>query len=366
MKLGFDIHDRASLRRILRFVLLAVILGLGVNALLSVFMDRTQVIASIRKVRVVYFVVPLLLFIASHVVDSLRLKLVLAQFRIRITFLQAFYNSAVGTFFTNITPMTAGGQPFQIYHLSSVGVPAETSTNIIMSRFVEQAMTSLMISLLFLTQISWIASTLRTGARLMYLALGISLLATLLLLALLIRPHFIGRLAIALEKTFLGRLIGRISGKHNWAPSLHRWSHRLRENVRMLWSEKTWAMILDILLGIGNIFLHSYSLLFVLQGVTGVRLPFLEVMITYVILWQVVFYIPTPGASGGVEGAFALVYSGLTGALGPTVIAVFVWRLASYYLLLLFDGFIFAILSRKANGGPRALAHDAAVGAARR
>ncbi len=366
MMLGFDFRDRSSFRRILRFVVLAVILGLGVNTILSLLMDRTQIIDAIRKVKIIYFIIPLLLFIASHVVDSLRLMLVLAQFQIRIRFVQAFYNSAVGTFFTNITPMTAGGQPFQIYHLSAVGVPPETSTNVILSRFVEQAMTSLLISLLFLTQISWIASSLRMGARLMYVALGISLCMTVLLLILLIRPHFIGGLAIALERTVLGRLIGRVSGKHNWAPSLHRWSQRLRENVRMLWSEKTWAMILDILLGVGNIFLHAYSLLFVLEGVTGASVPFLEVIITYVILWQVVFYIPTPGASGGVEGAFALVYSGLTGALGPTVIAVFVWRLATYYLLLLFDGFVYALLGRKGNGGPKEMIQGSAVGTLRR
>jgi hypothetical protein len=363
--LGFDFRDRSNVRRILSFILLAVILGVGVNTVLSLLMDRRQIIDSIRKVRIVYFVVPLLLFMASHVVDSLRLKLVLAQFRIRITFLQAFYNSAAGTFFTNITPMTAGGQPFQIYHLSMVGVPAETATNVIMSRFVEQAMTSLLISLLFLTQITWIASTLRMGARLMYVALGISLCVTVLLLILLIRPHFIGSLAIVVERTFLGRLVGKISGKHNWAPSLHLWSHRLRENVKMLWSTRTLAMVLDILMGLVNILLHAYSLMFVLNGVTGASIPFLEVIITYVILWQVVFYIPTPGASGGVEGAFSLVYSGLTGAVGSTVIAVFVWRFATYYLLLLFDGFVYALLGRAGNGGPKQAVRGA-VGTARR
>jgi len=73
------------------------------------------------------------------------------------------------------------------------------------------------------------------------------------------------------------------------------------------------------------------------------------VVITYVILWQVVFYVPTPGASGGVEGAFALVYSGMTSALGPTIIAIFVWRFATFYLLLLFDGLVYAVLGRPAN-----------------
>ena len=349
MKLGFDLRDRSSLRLVLRFVLIAAILGFGVNALLSLFVDRAEFIAGLRKIRLIYFAVPLLLFVASHVVDSLRLKLVISQFKIRLTFVQAFYNSAVGTFFTNITPMTAGGQPFQIYHLSVVGVPPETSTNVIMSRFVEQAMTSLVISLFFLTQISWVATTLGMGSRLMYVALGVSLCMTMLLLMLLIWPNFIGRLAIMLERTLLGRFVGRVSRRHNWAPSLHRWSHRLRENVRMLWSEKTWVMMLDILMGVGNIVLHAWSLMFVLEGVVGVKLSFVAVVITYVILWQVVFYVPTPGASGSVEGAFALVYAGMTSALGPTVIAIFVWRFATYYMLLLFDGLVYAVLGRSAN-----------------
>jgi uncharacterized protein (TIRG00374 family) len=349
MKIGFDLRERSSLRLVLRFALIAVILGFGVNAFLTLFMDRTQFIASLRKVLLIYFAVPFLLFVASHVVDSLRLMLVVSQFKIRLTFVQAFYNSAVGTFFTNITPMTAGGQPFQIYHLSIVGVPPETATNVIMSRFVEQAMTSLLISLFFLTQISWVATTLGMASKLVYVALGVSLCMTMLLLMLLIRPHFIGRLAILLERTMLGRLVGRVTGRRNWAPSLHRWSHRLRENVRMLWSEKTWVMILDILMGVVNVILHSWSLQFVLEGVVGVKLSFIAVVITYVILWQVVFYVPTPGASGGVEGAFALVYAGMTSALGPTIIAIFVWRFATYYMLLLFDGLVYAVLGRSAN-----------------
>ena len=134
MKLGFDLRERSSRRRVLRFVLIAVILSFSVNAVLSIFIDRAQLLRALRNVRVIYFAVPLLLFIASYVVDSFRLMLVVSQFRIRLSFVQAFYNSAVGSFFTNITPMTAGGQPFQIYHLSSIGVPVATSTNVIMSR----------------------------------------------------------------------------------------------------------------------------------------------------------------------------------------------------------------------------------------
>jgi glycosyltransferase 2 family protein len=307
MKLQFDAHDRSSRRRILRFVLFAMIIGVGVSILLSLLADRGQYFASLRKVRVVYFIVPLALFILSYVVDALRLMMVLSQFKIRLSFLRAFYNSAVGNFFLNVTPMSSGGQPFQIYHLGAVGVPLETATNVIMSRFVEQALTSMLIALLSLTQISWIASSLGVGSRLIYVAMGVTFLMTVALIVFLLRPHLVGRLALALEKTFVGRGVARLSGRHNWARSLYRWSHRLRTNVRLLWAEKTPVMIADILMGVVNIVLHAWSLQYVLQGVTGKTLSVGMVIITYVILWQIVFYVPTPGASGGVEGAFTMV-----------------------------------------------------------
>ena len=346
MAQSFDLHTRATTRRILRFVLIAVIIGLGVNVLLSLLVDRGQYFASLRKVRVVYFVVPLLLFIASYAVDALRTMIVVAQFRIRIHFLQAFYNSAVGSFFLNTTPMSAGGQPFQIWHMSSIGVPLDAATNLIASRFVEQAITSVIIVLLSLTQVSWIASSLRISPLLIYGALGITLAMTGILIFFLVRPLLIGRLAVGLEKTGFGRLVARLSGRHAWGRSLHRWSHRLRTSVRTLWSKKAPAMLLDTLLGAVNIVLHAWSLHYVLQGVTGTSLPLGMVIITYVILWQIVVYVPTPGASGGVEGAFTLVYAGLTGALESTIVAIFVWRLASYYLLILFGGLVYSLLGR--------------------
>lgn len=181
----------------------------------------------------------------------------------------------------------------------------------------------------------------------------------MLLLLLLIRPHFIGRLAIRLERTFVGRFVAKVSGAHDWAPKLHRWSHTLRASVRSLWSEKTWVMVLDTLLGISVTLLHAYSLHFALEGVVEMKLSYLAVLITYVVLWQVVFYVPTPGASGSVEGSFALVFAGMTNALGPSMVAIFVWRLATFYLLLLFDGLVYVILGKPANSSARRITSTA-------
>jgi hypothetical protein len=43
----------------------------------------------------------------------------------------------------------------------------------------------------------------------------------------------------------------------------------------------------------------------------------------------------------------------MTGAIGSTVVAIFVWRFATFYLLLLFDGIVYAVLGKPANSVAR-------------
>ncbi len=47
----------------------------------------------------------------------------------------ALSNSILGYFYTYITPSSAGGQPFQIYHLSKWKVKPEISSAIILTRW---------------------------------------------------------------------------------------------------------------------------------------------------------------------------------------------------------------------------------------
>ena len=49
----------------------------------------------------------------------------------------------------------------------------------------------------------------------------------------------------------------------------------------------------------------------------------------------------------------------MTSALGPTIVAIFVRRLATFYMLLLFDGLVYMVLGRSANTSARRIAGTA-------
>ena len=56
-------------------------------------------------------------------------------------------------------------------------------------------------------------------------------------------------------------------------------------------------------------------------------------------------FIPIPGASGGTEMMFTILFGPLTGSLTSAVMLL--WRLSTYHLILLFGGIIFMIAKTK-------------------
>jgi glycosyltransferase 2 family protein len=327
-------ESRFSVKRILRLIIIAIAVGLATNIILVFVVKDEPTFFLFQDMKIAYFLVPLLAFSATYLINAFRLKIVFTQYNIRIPFREAFRNSLLGNFFDNISPLAAGGQPFQIYHLQALGADSKTSANVILSRFVENAVITVLIVLFSLGRIIRMVRTLHIGESLVYLGLASTFLLTLFLILLLIRPDFLGRIALGLEKSFIGKIAHRISKKKDWASRVYEWSKELKEDVRFLWKEKLHIMLFDTFLGFLLIFVNSFSLYYALRTITGVELSLFEVFITFIIVWQVVFYIPTPGASGSVEAGFILVFTGFTGLPRLTQTAVLIWRFSTYYVLI--------------------------------
>ncbi|HYJ78437.1 MAG TPA: lysylphosphatidylglycerol synthase transmembrane domain-containing protein [Longimicrobiaceae bacterium] len=106
-----------------------------------------------------------------------------------------------------------------------------------------------------------------------------------------------------------------------------------------------------------------YSVLTALALFLGVRAdPVLFFLLQWVIFTTMLF-VPTPGASGGAEAAFMLVYSALLPA-GLIGIATAGWRMLTFYVLLALGAVLFAGLNLAAVRGRRA-AGDPAGGSVR-
>jgi len=341
-----DKEHGPSVRSILKIILLVILIGMAMNILIAFIMDKTTVLKSLDRVRIVYLLIPFGCYLAVNIIDSFRTVLIARQFQARVPLVQAFYNSVIGVLISNLTPMAAGGQPFQIYHLQQQGLNTRVATNIILSRFVENAMVLMLILVISTPFIIQISQSLAVGGVVMYVGLAATFIFAFFFLMALVKPDMIGRVALYLRKSFVGRIVTRVTRKDDWADRLVEWSTQLREEVRFLWTEKLWIMAFDTLLGVVDLLLQVVSLYYVIIMVVGSGPSFFDVLMAYVVVWQVVFYIPTPGASGSIEGAFAVVYSELTHNPALTLVSIVVWRFATYYLHIFFGTIILSVYLR--------------------
>jgi glycosyltransferase 2 family protein len=324
-----------------RKILLAVIVGLSINVLLSFCFDFKQMLSALARATPWQIFVPFAAICVVYVIDCLRYYIVFRQFGVRLSFRDALYNNVIGYFFSCITPSSAGGQPFQIYHFVKLGLDTTTSTNIIFSRLMVTNFAQLVVILaIFHRGIALLGST-GNGAYVLALGMVSTALISVILLLVFIKPTLIGHLAFAIEQNRLGRFIGKVSKNERWAEKLSNWTFELRDSFRFLWSRRTLAVLADVLLFYFVQVVWAFGLYYPLCGITGTRLPFVDFLFAFIVCGLVSAYIPTPGASGSVEASYALVLGGMTGSPGAALSAIFLWRIGSYYLHLLLGGIVY-------------------------
>ncbi len=326
-----------------RSLLAALVIGLGVNIGFAAFMDFADIRDSLGRVDFWVLSVPFACYFLIYLVDSARLGLVLRQFGTKIGFREAFYNSVATALFSNLTPFASGGQPYQIYHLVSLGIDTRKATNVVLSRYVEFMFTALVIFLLGIPTALRLAGTMSVGKEPFFVGLAVTFIVSIFFILALVRPDWIGRVLLRAGDGILGKPLGRIAGNRDWAADFHRWSVMLKEETAFLWTEKLPVMLADVTLGVLNLALQAASLTYVLARLTPLSASVADILVAFVIINLVVYYVPTPGASGSVEGAYIWVFSGMTGVPGMTAVAVLMWRVATYYFHILF-GLIFFIL----------------------
>jgi uncharacterized protein (TIRG00374 family) len=334
---NLDIEEqegRPPKKKTILYIGLAVLIGLIVNIFMGMLMDGSKIWKSVSSVSIWAVIVPFVAYMMVSMVDSLRLFLVSRTCGFPVGFKDCILNSYVGAFFAHVTPLAMGGQPFQIVHLHHHGMTNRMATNIIFSRFVVNAMLVTLLLIIGLPVVISIFGNITGMAVVLYFGLAITSLFAVFFLLTLINPRIISWLSSHLNRTFLGRLVGKALKNVDWQADFEVWTAELRHEVRFLWSKGLHVMAIDSLLNLLNLVLYAFALWFALVAIVDPAISFLQMTVIYQAVWQVIFYLPSPGASGGLEGMFTLILSTMTGKTEMVLVAVAVWRFSTYYLSL--------------------------------
>ncbi|MDO6442769.1 lysylphosphatidylglycerol synthase transmembrane domain-containing protein [Marinobacter sp. 2_MG-2023] len=326
-----------SARRLTLFSLLFILLtAAGLYAVYDQFAERSisfdarliapQTLVAIGALLLVYFIS-----------DGLRLHFTLRALGHCLSFPTIFRLVFINLFFSNVTPMATGGGFAQIWYLNRHGVPVGRATAATTIRTVLAVLFIFSLTPVFLLTMDAFDGQTITGD------LGVALAIFILL--------YLGFFIVLLFRTRW--LIGPLSGLLR---TLNRW-HIIGDTRHQLWQFKARREMLRFSRSFGDylrgkplfvVLSILFTALFLLSlfSFPALLIYSLDYDVDYlmslgllVVTTFIMYFSPTPGASGISEGVFGSFFSGILSG-NHLILVIVSWRLITIYLGMIIGLFV--------------------------
>lgn len=295
----------------------------------------------IKNVKVYWLVVGFLCMVAYWVLDAGILQVVTLTMHKSQKMKDTIRVTMIGQFFHSITPFAGGGEPVQAYIMTKDGVPPGFAASIFAVK------TLLHESIIVAYAIgSFIFYGKLFGAR-------IPQFSYFFILGLLINMVFLAFIILILIKApsakkvlmFFCRILTRLKLIKNIDEMERKIDNELesfKKGMLILKEDRKSLYKLIVLQILQFTFIFSVTY-FIQLAVESHRVPYTEVIASQSIITLLSFLIPTPGATGGVEGLSYLFYT-MFFSKGFIIPVILIYRLLTYYPSIIFGG-LFALFA---------------------
>ncbi len=251
---------------------------------------------------------------------------------LRIPIIQALFNA--------ITPMSTGGQPSQLAAMIQMGMEGGRSTSILLMKFI---IYQIVVFFAYVFTIIFGFHTVMTkfAGLAVFIAIGflIHISSIIFLLAIMFAYRFTKR-----ATNWVMDLLGKFMKKERvekWRSATLEINATFYAESQKLKKEKNKLIISSILTVLQLLFFYSIPFMVL----TALNVPCSWSSVTQMNIMIIMFMaiIPIPGASGGAEYSFQTLFSTFVSSHGALILAMFVWRFATYFfgMILGIFGWIF-------------------------
>ncbi|MDO5292825.1 MAG: lysylphosphatidylglycerol synthase transmembrane domain-containing protein [bacterium] len=324
------------------FITCASLLVMGIIIMTN---DVKQLFHIILGTEKIWLVLALLCMVGYCLLESGVLYCTANCIKRKLSFVNAFRTTMVGQLFNNITPFASGGQPMQLYYLTKSSFQLGEASSILLMKFIvyQSALIVYSTVLIFIRysffskQVSKLGYFIGLGFTVnMFVVIGLFLIGFL--------PGFATRLTKGIiaflskiriiknkEKT-TDHAISNIEGFHNGFRQLMLQKRVLFQSVAITIAQLTCFFIIP----------------FCICMALGIEVgSIISVVAASSFVMMISAFIPLPGASGGAEGSFYLLFGIFIIKPGLTAVALLLWRFITYYLPIIVG--IFFCRIRKTN-----------------
>lgn len=244
----------------------------------------------------------------------------------------------VGTFFAGITPSATGGQFGQIYVLKKQGIKYSDGASLLWADFIiYQTAMMIYVTILFILRFAHYAN-LSAWFWIVFAGYIINLIVVVGLYTIALFPKFYLRLVRWASK--LLPKIKFIKNPDRIVTNLISQVENFTVEIKKL-SEARPMIIKCLLVNFLRLTLY-YSLPYVIARSLGIGLhlnQLVDVLALSSFVSMANSFIPLPGASGGTEVVFSLLFTGMLGKLTGAVLLL--WRMSSYYVPVIAGAVVF-------------------------
>jgi len=258
--------------------------------------------------------------------------------------------AATGKYFDNITPLSTGGQPMQIYYLSKRGIKASTASTMPFAVYIFNQLLAVVVSTLVIIFSKKIAGGLDPA---IFTAAVIGIVLNFLIMIFVFTLSFSKKVGPVVTIWIL-KLLHKMRIVKDYTALFRKVMRFVNEYQKTFryFVANAWNFILMSASTLGVIATRYLIPAFVVLMFTPqIDMNFFEiyasVFIWCVLIESVLCYIPWPGAGGIAEVTYVTMFAYFSLSAGTTVWAMLIYRLFQYYayliqglFLLLYDYFI--------------------------
>lgn len=344
-----------GLDRIFRTSLILVPIGLLGNLAFAFYFTDRSFLGDIGELDRRYLYLAALLALVPWFTNAIRLLVWTRFIGHRVSFRDTFRITLGAEVASSVFPTSSGGEVFRWGMMVQRGISKGEAASIVSLGYLEDL-------LFFATALPLAAILSRAWELPVFSLVGTELRGDALLTGGIILG-FLAGLGVAWRLLLLGRFGQKAKrfGVRRTARTLRR-LRKTGRDFRQVWRlvmARGKARFVFTFLITAIQWTCRYSVATAVAYFLGAQVdPLLFFLLQWVIFTAMMF-VPTPGASGGAEGAFALVYSAL---LPPNTVglATAIWRMLTFYFLLSVGAIIFTLFNiadartrarRRAAGG---------------
>ncbi len=320
---------------------IVIIVAVTVVAMYFALRDNfTDIIDTIAKMNFLSLLFILAWGLGINVVIGLGYKLLGGVYKKDYSLKEGVIVAFVGTFFAGITPSSTGGQFGQAYVLKKQGISYADGASLLWADFViYQTTLMIYVTVFFILRFTHYVNL---NGWFWIVAAGylVNLVVIVALYTVALFPNFYTRLC---EKVF--HYLGKIKWFQHLEEKAENWVRQVSNFTKQtkVLSQNKKLILSMVLINLARLTLY-FALPFVVAMALGLKLHSSQFFDTLALASFVVMansFVPLPGATGGTEMFFTMLFQHMFGRLTGAVLLL--WRFSSYYIPVIVGAIVFTV-----------------------